>query len=1095
MKIVKILTKILVVLVLVYGLIGFFVLPNIVKDELTKNAQDALKRKVSIEKLSINPFTFELYLKAFVIHDKEDDETLAGAKEIVVNVDPMNFILGDLQVSHIKLTTPFVTLHKNKNGEFNFSDLLSADENASVKDEPKTALPNIIIKKFSIRRGKVNFIDETGHKLFSETLTPINFTLRDFSTMQNHANQLSLHIEVDDGTYVDYRGKINSVEPLRLEGALELHSGRLYTQWKYFQDSLGFVVADGSLNASMSYTADFSQDDAQIHINQYQLQIDKLRLQDKISKENILKMPSLSLVGNADLGKKEVRVEHFNIKDFSIQAIRDKKGQINWMNYVASSEDEKDNQDEANASEPSAWKIKVDSFALGMKDSSFEEHYAPTSYVTNFGALAFDMKNINIDTQELKIPNFEVNVSNISVNNLDTTKPSIFSLKNILLQGEAELKTQEVVINALNLEGMHSNMKKDKTGALSYIDYVPYKEEKTESKEKDTTTETSMKWEVKDFNLKRSSIYYKDEFDAVDGLVKISNIDLNVKDLSSSEGSWATSQLKMNINKTAKISIDSKLRQTPLKIQSSFVMKNLDLVKLQPYVNKSANIDLNSGKMNLDFKLNHDEKTTKLMANMQMNDLNMSERKEGKPFFAFSKLVVKNIDFSLNPDQMKIAKIDIYNSYARMKVDANKTTNLDGLMVASSEKEDKSTQSKPFAVFIGKVNFKDGKGEFSDLSLPLPFKTDIHDLNGKMVALGTLSDIKTTVDVDGTVDKYGLMKIKGSLLSAAPKTFTDMQVKFQNIDMTNLSPYTGKFIGYKLKEGKMNVELEYKINDSQMQGGNRIILKKLNLGDEVESEEAISAPVGLAIALLKDSDGVIDLDVPVEGDVDAPEFAIGHVVWTAFKNLITGVATAPFRFLGDMLGISAEELENINFEEGKYTLLPPQKETLDKLSEALVSKKMLRLKVAGTYDEKRDVLAIQTAVLYEKALERLEDKTTDISKMDKEKLDELLEEMYTEYFTKESFQKMEDTIDAKDISSEAKELALRESLISKLTQAQKVSKADMVALAKHRAESIISYLVLKGIDAKRLELLESVNIEIDKEENEYISTKLELGVK
>lgn len=1090
MKVLKLFTKILLLLTFIYGIVGFFILPNILKEEIIKNAHDAFKRKVSLEKVSVNPFSFEVSLETFIIHSKGQGRSLAGAKEVLINLDPLNFIFGDIQVSQVKLSSPFVTLHKNKEGVFNFSDLLTSDENISTEQKQKTGLPSIILKKFSIRQGKLNFVDDTGATSFSERLYPINFTLRDFSTTQDSANNLSLHIEIDDGAYIGYRGKINSVEPLQLEGDLELHSGRLYTQWKYFQDSLGFIVADGSLNASMSYKADFSGDDAKIYINQYQLEINKLRLQDKKTKQNVLRMPSLYLAGSADLGAKEVKVDNFSIKDFSILASRDKHGNINWLNYLSSSQ-EKEKEEESNTSTPSPWKIEVDSFELGMKDSSFEEHYAPKPYISSFKSLNLGLKDIKINAQELFMPLVEFNMSKISTNELDSNEKPLFYLDNFYVGAQAELKSQDFLISEVSLDGMQVNMLKDKKGRLSYLDYIPFKEKV----EVETKEESTVKWEVKELSMKNSSINFKDNFDAINGFTQMEKISLNMKDLSSKKGSWSSSKLQMHLNKTARVTVFSKLRQTPLKLNSSFMMKNLDLVKMQPYMNKKANIDVNSGQMDLDFKLRHDEKHTQLVANMQMNDLNMSERREGKTFFAFSKLVVKKIDLSLNPDQLKVAKVDIYNSYARMKIDANKTTNLEGLMVQVTDKNESKVESKPFPVFIAKVNFKDGKGEFSDLSLPLPFKTDIHDLNGQMIGLGTLSDIKTTVNIDGAVDKYGLMKIKGSLLSATPKVFTDMSVKFQNIDMTNLSPYTGKFIGYELREGKMNVELEYKINDSQMLGGNRIILKKMNLGEEVDSEEAISAPVGLAIALLKDRDGTIDLDVPVSGDVDAPEFAIGHVVWMAFKNLITGVATAPFRFLGNMLGISAEELENIEFEEGKYALLPPQKETLDKLAQALNEKEMLILKVAGAYDENRDLLAMKTALVYEKALQKLEDKTTDISKMDRDKLDDLLEEMYVSHFTQKELDTIEEKIDEKEISSDAKQIELRELMTKELINVQKVSKKDLISLAKTRAESIISYLVLKGIAVNRLSLEDSVSVNVERKDNEYIPTKLELGAK
>jgi len=1080
-------SQIIVVIVFIYALVGFFVVPNILQDEITKNAETILKRKVSIETVSFNPFSFEVRLKNLIVHNKGEGRTLAGMKELVVNIDPLYLVLGEIKVSKVLLKTPFLTLHKDKNGKLNFIDLLESESNTTQTSSQEASLPKIVLEKFAIRQGKLNFIDETGSKVFSETLRPINFTLRDFSTMQEHKNQLSLHIEIDDGTYVDYKGKINRIEPLALEGNLELHSGRLYTQWKYFQDVLGFIVADGSLDASLSYSADFAQEKAKIYINQYQVKIDKLRLQDKQSRENIFNLPSLRLSGEADIAQKKVKVDQFAIKDFSIKAKRDKNGVINWLDYLPSS-DEKTK--ESNVSEKNPWEIEVSQFDLGMKNSSFEEHYAPKAYRSSFEVLSLALKDVKINAQATSIPFIALDISKMTSASLQTQDKPILYLESMHVAAKAELKAQDFNISELGLDGMKINISKDAQARLSYLDYLPYQKTQEEPKES-----SAVKWEVKTFDLNNSSVNFSNNFDAINALTKLDNIDLRVNNLSSKKGSWSNSKLKMNVNKSATVTINSEHRQSPLRIKSRFNMKNLDLVKWQAYVSKRANIDINSAKMNLDFKLKHDEKHTDLVANVQMSDVNMSERKEGKPFFAFSKLVVKDIGLSLNPDQIKIAKIDIYNAYARVKIDANKSTNLEGLMLEDGDKKEDQTDSKPFPVFISKVNFKGGTGEFSDLSLPLPFKTNIHDLKGKVIGLGTLSDIKSRVDLDGTVDEYGLMKVEGALLSANPKVFTDMGVRFENIDMTNLSPYTGKFIGYKLKEGKMNVQLSYKINDSQMQGANRIILKKMNLGDEVESEDAISAPVGLAIALLKDGDGVIDLDVPVSGNVDEPEFAIGSVVWTAFKNLITGVATAPFRFLANSLGISEEALENIQFEAGKYALLPPQKETLDTLSSVLSEKKMLTLKIAGTYDVKRDELAMKTALIYEEALQKIEDKTTDISKMDREKLDELLQEMYVSHYSKEKFDALDESIDEKEISSEEKEVLLREAVKKGLIEVQKVSKEDLVKLAKRRAESIISYLVLKGVVADRLHLENAVEVNTQIQEDEYIPTKLELGTK
>lgn len=1090
MKTIKLLLKIFTVLFLIYGLFGFLILPNIIKEQIRVNIENLVTRKVNIESVSCNPYTFELNVDKLIVLGKPGERAFAGVRKVEINIDPLHLIIGEVKVKFFELTAPFIRIHKNKEGVFNFSDLLAANENSSSeKEKTEVTLPPFVLEKFAIKFGKINFLDDTGSKPFEKSLKAISFTLRDFSTAKDHDNQLSLYIELEDGTNINYGGKINSLKPLLLEGSFELYSGRLYTQWEYFRDALGFVVADGVINASMSYSANLSAEPMQINISKYQLNINALRLQDKKTKENVLELPSLALSGNADLRSKKINIDDFLVVGFSVKVLRDKDGVINWLSYFPASEPSQ----EKNETNP--WTVDISKVDIKTDELSFEEHFSPEPYLAGVENISFSTEDIKLVRDELYVGEFETALSEFSLRPL-SQQEEYLGFKGLGLSGRlSKTAGTDINISRIDLDGLDVSASMDKTGILNFSELSPFsvKKEKIAESEKERS---ALNWEVKNVQLSKANIEYKDEYNAEDGLIKFNDISLEVNDLSSVKGSWANTELSARINRTGKLKVNSKLRQSPLKVKSELKLIGLDLASFQGYLNKRANIDINKGFLNLDFKAEHDEKRTKLIANALIKDLNLSERREGETFFAFSKLSVKDIDLRRNPDQMKIANVDIYKPYARMKVDAKGTTNLDGLMVLD-EKADKGeeTKRKTFSVFIGKVNFKEGKGEFSDLSLPLPFKTEIHDLNGEMIELGNLADIKTRVDIDGVVDEYGLAKISGELLSAAPKTYTNMEVKFENIDMTNLSPYSGKFVGYKLKEGKMNVELGYKIDASQMQGGNRVILKRVTLGEEVESEDAISAPVSLAIALLKDDDGVIDLDVPVTGDVDKPDFAIGHVVWTAFKNLITGVATAPFRFLGDMLGMSAEELGNIQFEAGKTDLLPPEREKLDKLAGVFSSKEMLLLKVAGSYDINFDKLAMKTAKMFEEALLRLEDNTTAISQMDKDDLDDLLTEMYRDHFGKDGLRLIEEQTEAKDLDSDETMAELRKIMRDGLVDDQKVSQVDLLNLAKERAKTIISHVISKGINADRLELLDPVAVETAQSENEYIPTKLELGAR
>lgn len=1093
MKKTKFLLKLFLSLFVLYGLVGFFILPGIIKEQLIINLEKIIDRKIELKSVSFNPYTFELNVNSLIIHGRSGERTLAGVKDIDINIDPLSITTGTFKIKLIEVTAPFVTIHKNQDCGFNFSDLLVSDEEniADEKKVSKDGLPKIVVNKFSIVRGKLNFIDESGSEPFEASLEPIYFRLRDFSTMKEHANQLSFHVEMDDGAYIDYRGKVDSIDPLRLHGGLELHSGRLYTQWKYFRDSLGFIVADGALDASIHYTADLSAEPMQININQYKLQIDRLRLQDLATKEDVLELPFLALRGDANITSKQINVKNFTVDGLSLSANRDKRGALNWTTYFPSSAlVEKKDQEKAE----NPWKIDIAELDIRTDELRYEENYVEEPFMAEINHLNFGMRDASMQGDVISVDHFDSNISGFSLAPVLSSEKWL-DFKTFALEGKLR-KTDKINIDlsTISLDALYVSALMDRTGVINFTRLLPKTEIK---KEKIQEAEPLvLDWKVKNFKLSNAKLDFKDDFNAVKGFTQFDRINFDIDDLSSASESWAKSELSLRINKTGKLFMKNEVCHTPLKINSEFRLSDLDLVSFQSYVNKHANTDVNSGKLNLDFKAQVKEKTTKILANTRISDLNLSEQREGKTFFAFSKLSVKNIDFSVNPNHMKISEVNIYEPYARMKIDADKTTNLDALMIAGSNTDkEASSDEKPFIVLVSKVNFKEGKGEFSDLSLPLPFKTDIHDLNGNILALGNIADVKSKVDIDGVVDTYGLAKISGELLSANPKVFTDMQVKFQNIDMTNLSPYTGKFIGYKLKEGKMNVELDYKIDRSDMKGGNRVVLKKLTLGESIDSEDAISAPVGLAIALLKDSDGVIDLDVPVTGNVDEPEFAIGQVVWTAFKNLIVGVATAPFKFLGDMLGISAEELEKVSYEPGKSKLLPPELEKLDKLSEALLSKQMLILKVAGSYDNSRDLMAMKTEKFYQEARSKLEDNTTDFSRMDRDELDALLKEMYISKFGDESFEHKEDKIDEQKLDAKTKKTQLRRQVKDALIDKQDISEQELSALGEKRAQAIVSHLAGKGIESTRLELLPSVKTESSELENEYIPTRLELGAR
>ena len=219
---------------------------------------------------------------------------------------------------------------------------------------------------------------------------------------------------------------------------------------------------------------------------------------------------------------------------------------------------------------------------------------------------------------------------------------------------------------------------------------------------------------------------------------------------------------------------------------------------------------------------------------------------------------------------------------------------------------------------------------------------------------------RTTLKFEGRVDDYGQVNVNGSLRPLQHKTFSDIKMVFRNVEMPSLSPYSGTFAGRKIRSGKLNMDLEYKVENSRLKSDNKIVLEQFTLGERIESPNAVSLPLDLAIALLTDSQGKINASVPVEGDLDHPEFGYGKLIWQAIVNLITKAVTAPFRALASVVGGSEEDIGVVLFEPGSDAIPPPEHEKLKKVAQALIQRPKIKLTVLGGYDPKLDGGALRS---------------------------------------------------------------------------------------------------------------------------------------
>lgn len=937
---------------LFYSLIGIYIFPPLVKNQLIQSIEKVINQKASIDSVSFNPFTFKIAIFGLRLFDEKTQEPLAGAEAIEADFDPSYMLLKEMKIASASIQKPFLHIRINDKGELNLSALLGVNHKDTNEEIERTELQNIVLDTFSMTEGKIDITDSSGGKKVFQSLTLSRAGLNNFTTIKKSKNELQLYVQGDDGSRLEYAGRIVSVEPLDIEGDIELHGAKVHTYWKYVQNSLGFVVSQGEIDASISHAITFKEAKTQIDIKKYKIALKNLLLEENETTERLLEIPKLVLEGSADITNARYSVRSAEADALFVKLRQNSEGETNWLSYFPK-----------------------------------------------------------------------------------------------------------------------QNAQKSESSAIA--------------------------WDIKSLKIKNSSVEFEDRFYAKNAKTVLNEIQLNIEELSSKKQSTAKSTLSFRVNKTGKVEAKSRIRHTPLKIETELKLSGVELSDFQSYLDRYADVKINSATADLDLKALITDENRSFSANAQINGLSLSRPHEKSVFLSLSELLAKKIEFSSDSKRVRIERVDLVSPYFRIEINADKKTNLFGIVHENTKTpaELNTSDEVPTAFLIDKIALEKGEVMFADRSLEVPFQSNIHAIKGSIMPLGTQADVKSTLNLEGTIDKYALAKISGTFLLSQPKTFSKIDLELKNINMNKLSPYARRIIGYTLKKGKLDADLSYKVNNAQMNGRNKIVLKELELGEKVKSSAEASSSIELALSLLKDSRGEIDLDVPVSGNLDAPDFSIPPLILKVFRNLTVGIATAPFRFIGKIVGIDAQKLENVYFEAGRAEILPPEREILEKLSGVLIQKKGLILTISGAYNEALDGIKMKKKKVYTEVLSRAKEETMDIAQMPRDELDAVLKKLYLEYFDKENYEGEKERVEAKKLDEHTEKEMLREQITEALAKAQDLEQRELEELAQERGENIMEYLRSRGVEEERLQLLKISKTERSAPQNGYIPSRLALGVK
>lgn len=395
-------------------------------------------------------------------------------------------------------------------------------------------------------------------------------------------------------------------------------------------------------------------------------------------------------------------------------------------------------------------------------------------------------------------------------------------------------------------------------------------------------------------------------------------------------------------------------------------LADLAIKPAQPYLSHWTTLALVDGTLSTEGHAIYGAEGGQYTGSLALQNLRIVEGDGGRPFLAWKSLTAPKL--SVGPEGVAVRELVLNGLDTRLIIAKDRSVNLTRILRQQPSNDPPSaspTQAapSPFEVRVGRLQIQRSQLEFADQSLALPFGTHIHALNGTIDNISSQQrGTPTRLRLKGQIDNYGTAQAEGRLDLFKPTDLLDVEVAFNNVEMTRLTPYSATFAGRRIDSGKLTLKLHYGIKNRRLTGDNQVIMDRLTLGDRVESPDAVDLPLDLAIAILKDSDGRINLGVPISGSLDDPQFSYGGIIWKAFANVVTDIVTSPFRALGALFGDDKKKFHGFVFEPGRRALSPPERERLVHFADALNRRPHLAVTIHGTWSD-ADSVALQDLAL------------------------------------------------------------------------------------------------------------------------------------
>lgn len=965
------LTVVGLLLLLLYALAGFVAAPWLVRQQLPKLAAQYLDAQATVGQVRINPFLFSFEATDLAIAEKSGLPVMQAGR-VFVDFETSSLLHWAWTFREVRIERPVINLDLDTNGSLNVGRLIQfLQTKMPEKKDAAEAAPRLLLQHMAITGGALKFADHMLQPEARTQLDPIDFEINDISTLPDYRGEHTLSVELPEGGSLQWQGKL-SLSPIESSGVISLKNARLSTLWQFVRNRLAIAKPEGSYEFGLSYRAAYSGGVLNFQADDLAFGLKDAVIVEAEGGKLLGKLATVAFEGGSfDLAQRMLAFKHIRVADGALDIVLDEDSVPDWSRLVRSTPATAEKAAPGDTGKPATapWKISLPQVSVGPLALTLTDYSRarPLRLTAAHSELSFGVTGSIGDPLQLVVDGGAFKLQDIRVAAVEESESPV-TLETAELTGiTVNLQEQTIGAELLRLSGGRTWVKRGADGELQLVSlFAPRKVRLIKELQKEGFKIALDRAEIAGYSVALADQTFEPAIS-----YDVEQINATASKISYPPTNPYPFEMSLRIKQggTAKAKGTFDLRQPAADLK--FEVADASLLPLDTLLKRETTLTLASGKAGASGRVIFDGRkspaTIRYSGSADIADLDLQTSANRERLLGWKSLTAKDIDFNSAENRLAVAQTSLAAPYARLTIAKDRSTNFVGIQRAArpqaagpASAPAQTAAGTPLAIGVGRVSVSGGSMDFTDASLVLPFATHIKALGGSVSGLSSDENSRAGLKFEGSVGEYGLMRAEGSIQPIAPKKFTDIAVSFRNVDMTQLSPYSATFAGRKIASGKISLDLQYKLNKSQLAGENKILLEKFTLGERVESPSALDLPLDMAIALLTDSDGKIDLSVPVSGDIDKPEFSYGHIIGQAISTVLKRIVTAPFRALAALFGGSAETLGDILFDPGSSRLLPTEQEKLRRVAEGLQKRSQLKLMVQGQYQKDADSLALRT---------------------------------------------------------------------------------------------------------------------------------------